>query len=96
MKSFSKDEGGVAFLLLYVIVTLGIGALTYMILSDGIDWIIPVGQQVSTQIGEFAYNDETTWVQDGITFLFKYSIMFVVLIVILFIWTMGQKPERNW
>lgn len=97
LKQLNSDESGIAFLYLYVIITLGLTGAIYMFFSDGLDIAIPFSTSVSQNMGtEITYNADTEFVRDAITFMFKYWPVWGLITTILFIYTMAQKPERAW
>lgn len=96
LSKLHKDNRAIAFLIFYIIIALAVCGVLYMFLSDGLDFVIPISNTVSSNLGASSQNDDTDFVRDAMTFLFKYSPVWLVLIAILFVYSMAQKPERQW
>lgn len=77
-----------AYLIFLNILILGISGMAYMFSSDILDIVVPFG----TGIG-YSHPD-TDLIQDILTFAFKYLPVWLVLGLVMFDYSMAQKPER--
>ncbi len=87
-----QDKNAVSFLIIYIFLFIGVIGLLFMFLSDITDVFVPI---YNTNIA--GHNDATTqWGYDALTFLGKFMIVFSLIGLILFSYTMAQKPEKRW
>lgn len=81
----------VSYLVLVVnIISLGILGMSYMISSDLIDILIPIGAALGNT------HPDTTFILDALIFFFKWLPVWIIIGVIMFNYVMAQKPSRAW
>lgn len=73
---------------------MGIIALVYMISSDIFDFIIPVGLSVETSLS--SANADSTFIRDLMIFVIKWIPVWFIIGLILWLYSMSQKPERSY
>lgn len=79
-----------AYLIFLNILILGIAGMTYMFSSDIVDFVIPVGENIGYS------HPDTDFIRDALIFIFRWIPVWLVIGLILYDYTMAQKPERSY
>jgi hypothetical protein len=95
MKNLIKDESAVAYLLLVgLFLTLIVVGIAYMFISDFVDFILNgingfAGTPLAGQLDQSSIDTGNL-----LLVLFKFCLIYFLFIIIYWVWTMAQKPER--
>jgi hypothetical protein len=93
--NFHKDESAVAYLIAYMLLGMFVFGMTYSIISDVRDMTNPFYGILSPMAHE--YNDaDSLYGFDFLNLLLSFSVVFFVLGMIYFGFSMAQKPEQMW
>lgn len=92
LKNFWKDESAVAIINIYSILSMFVMGVSYLILQDIKDMIVPLYATLSPMAGYLNDSDSQGGL-DFLLFLFAFFIAFFVIGLIYWMVQISQKPE---
>lgn len=92
IQEFKKDESGIAYLIVYAILSMFIFGLTYSIVSDVRDIANPLYTNISANAG-YLNDSDSQYGLDFLNFLLSFSVAFFVFGLLWYLHSMSQKPE---
>ncbi len=96
MKSLIRDNNAVSYLLLIGVgLTIIVVGIVYSVVSDFVDTMIAATTYDNTPLANMMDTD-TIYGAGLLLTLFKYCLMFILVILMYWAFVMSQKPEREW